>query len=112
MHTNTYFLNFCCMKIQYIYFFTWSYARKKQDILFFVIFAMFLRKSGILIPDSYLYDIKIQTDISQMDRKTREKNTIFKKYFFEFFLNWTEPGPLILGKFGPVNSGALSTVHA
>jgi hypothetical protein len=61
-------LNFCCMKIRCDFLKkTWSHARK-QDIFFvFIIFffATFQRKPSILIPDSYLYSIKIQTNIKK-----------------------------------------------
>jgi hypothetical protein len=62
MHVKTYFFKiFRAMKIQYDFFReTWSYARK-PDIFF--LFATFQRKPGILIPDLYLYGIKIQTNI-------------------------------------------------
>jgi len=57
------------MKIRYDFFKkTWPYARK-QDIFFFdfiiFFFATFQRKPDILIPDLYLYGIKIQTNIKQ-----------------------------------------------
>jgi len=67
---------------------------------------MFRWKPGILILDSNLYDIKYKPILVKIDRKTREKITIFWKYFFEFFLDWAGPD-----LFGPVNNGALFTIH-
>jgi len=65
MHANTHFWNFLCyMKIQYE-FFIYIFERlgrmheNKKNIF------LFWRKPGILIPDLYLYSIKIQTDIDQ-----------------------------------------------
>ena len=68
------------MKIQYDFSFylweTWPYARK-QDI-FFV----------FLIPNLYIYSIKIQTNIKQkFDRKICGKVIDFSKAFLEIFWN-------------------------
>jgi len=58
----------------------------------------FWRKTGILIPDLYFYDIKIQTNIKQnLVKKYAEKSQIFLIFFLFFFLDWAGPGPLILG---------------
>jgi len=52
---------------------------------FFVIiyFLMFWRKPGILIPDLYLYNIKIQTDIDQNTVIKLQQNRIFFEMIFE-----------------------------
>jgi len=44
------------------------------------------RKPGILIPDLYLYSIKIQTDIDQNTIIKLQKNHIFFEIIFEEFL--------------------------
>jgi hypothetical protein len=60
----------------------------------------------------YFYDVKIQTNIKQnLVKKIRGEITNFLKIFF-----WTGLDPahsfwIGLDKSGPVNSGALSTVH-
>jgi hypothetical protein len=68
------------MKTKYIFF--------GFIILFF---AMFRRKPSILIPDLYLYDIKIQTNIKQnLIEKFAGKSQIFLKGFLIFFLDWLD----------------------
>jgi hypothetical protein len=54
----------------------------------------FWRKPCILIPDLYLYGIKIQTNIKENSvTKYMGKSQIFPKiYFFENFWNWAKPG--------------------
>jgi hypothetical protein len=50
-------------------------------------FLQFWRKSGILIPDLYLYSIKIQTNINQNGYKnTRENHKFFKRILGIFFV--------------------------
>jgi len=44
---------------------------------------MFWRKPGILIPDLYLYNIKIQTDIDQNTVIKLQQNRIFFEMIFE-----------------------------
>ena len=60
------------------------------------------RKTGILIPDLYIYSIKIQTDIDQNTVIKLQKNHKFFEIIFEeflffylllFFLGWTQLGP-------------------
>jgi len=60
----------------------------------------FKRKSCILIPDLYLYDIKIQTNIKQnLIEKFAGKSQIFLKGFLIFFgLGWTWPNHFGLGR--------------
>jgi hypothetical protein len=60
---------------------------------------LFQRKPGILIPDLYLYSIKIQTNINQNAVKNIQKNhkffeIIFEKilFYFYFFTSWAQPG--------------------
>jgi len=69
-------------------------------------------KPGILIPDLYLYSIKIQTDIDQNTVKNIWENHkyIFLKYFLEFlfFSSWAQPGPC--GGAGP-SWFLLASVH-
>jgi len=45
-------------------------------------FILFLMKTKYLIPDLYLYSIKIQTNIDQNAVKHLRKITNFKKEFF------------------------------
>jgi len=75
---------------------TWPYAWKPKH---FFLKKKFWRKPGILIPDLYFYDVKIQTNIKQnLVEEHAEKSQIFKNiYFFELFLDRAGPGPLILG---------------
>jgi hypothetical protein len=51
----------------------------KVFFLFFhiFVFAIFHRKSGILIPDLYFYSIKYKPILSKIDRKIHEKNKKF-----------------------------------
>jgi hypothetical protein len=57
----------------------------------------------------YFYDVKIQTNIKQnLVKKYAGKSQIFLKK--NFGPGWTQPTHF--GMSGPVNSGALSTVHA
>ena len=57
-------------------------------------FLMFWRKLSILIPDMYLYSIKIQTNIDQNEVKNLRKITDFFEIIFEeiFFSGWVQPG--------------------
>jgi len=84
----------------FFFFYLWEtlpYARK-QDIFFVfflcnLFFGTFQRKSGILIPDLYLYSIDIQTNIKlKFDKKiTRESHRLFERIFgifLKLFLNW------------------------
>jgi hypothetical protein len=51
---------------------------------YFLFIYLFLQKSGILIPDLYLYSIKIQTNIDQNAVKHFHKITdFFEIIFFE-----------------------------
>jgi hypothetical protein len=71
----------------FIFYFweTWSYAWK-QNILF-LYFYIFLWKLGILIPDMYLYSIKIQINIDQNAVKyTRKSQILFWKYFLNLLI--------------------------
>jgi len=58
-----------------------------------IFFSKFWRKPGILIPDLYFYDIKIQTSIKKnLVKNTRGNHKFFRKYiFWKFF--WTGPDP-------------------
>ena len=93
MHAKTFFfLKFYCLKIQYEFFFreTWPYAWKQN------IFFMFWQKPDVLIPNLYLYSIKIQTNIDQNTVKYLRKITYFFEIFFEenlFWRGWAQPGP-------------------
>jgi len=63
-------------------------------------FIIFLRKPDNLLPDLYLYSIKIQTNIDQNAVKNiRENHKFFEKIFENFFgldpawsmwLGWTQ----------------------
>jgi len=108
----------CCMKIQYDFFFALrdlAVCMKTKTCFF-----MFWRKPGILIPDLYFYDIKIQTNIKQnLVEKYVRKSQFFSEMFFWIFL-WTGLDPTHLfwvapDLSGPVNSrewiNSLSIVH-
>jgi hypothetical protein len=76
----------------------------------------FQRKLGILIPDLYLYDIKIQTNIKQnlIEKFTRKSQIFLKGFFKKFFgLGWTWPNHFGLGRTMNSEEGInkLSTVH-
>ena len=92
---------------------TWPYAwKQKHDF-----FLMFWRKPGILIPDVYFYDVKIQINIKQnLVEKYAGELQIFENNFFEFFfgtgLDRARPNPLILDWAGLVRpSEQWSTLH-
>jgi len=54
---------------------------------------MFWRKPGILIPDVYFYDVKIQINIKQnLVEKYAGELQIFENIFFEFFF-WDRARP-------------------
>jgi hypothetical protein len=81
------------MKIQNDFFFFERLCRMQENKTFFFVFFLcnlffgtFKRKSGILIPDLYLYSIDIQTNIKlKFDKKIRGKVIDFSKGFLEFF---------------------------
>jgi hypothetical protein len=54
---------------------------------------IFFLKPGILIPNLYVYNIKIQTNINQNDvEKTWENHTCSKMIFeYIYFFNWAGP---------------------
>ena len=95
MHANTYFWNFLCyMKIQYDFFLkTWPYAWKQNILFYFYFFnfliILFLRKPSILILDLYIYNIKIQTNISKCNKIFAENHVFLKRIFFS---GWVQPG--------------------
>jgi len=60
-------------------------------------FFMFWQKSGIWIPDLYLYSIKIQTNIDQNAVKNTRENPKFSEKKSLIFFGWAGPGPPILG---------------
>jgi len=49
--------------------------------------SKFLTKTGILIPDLYLYDIKIHTDINQhgVEKYTGKSQFFFKNNFLNIY---------------------------
>jgi hypothetical protein len=57
----------------------------------------FLRKLGILIPDLYLYSIKIQTNIDQNAVKNIQENHKFFKKKFRIFFGLDPAWPMWLG---------------
>ena len=82
----------------------WPYAWKQNT--FFYKHFFFWRKPGILIPDLYLYNIKIQTDIDQSTVIKLQKNhkffeIIFEEFFYfiyiYIFLGLDPAGPTWLG---------------
>jgi hypothetical protein len=62
----------------------WPYAWKQNIFLINIFFCW--RKPGILIPDLYIYSIKIQTDIDQNTVIKLQKNHKFFEIIFEEFL--------------------------
>ena len=78
------------MKIRYNFF--ERFGRMHE-----IIFLMFWQKLGILIPDVYLYSIKIQTNIDQNKVKNLQKITDFFEIIFEenFFRAGLDPAGLI-----------------
>ena len=80
----------------------WPYAWK-QNIFFFNKHFFCWRKPGILIPDLYLYNIKIQTDIDQNTVIKLPKNhkffeIILKEFlFFNIFLRAGPSGAHVAG---------------
>ena len=94
------------MKIQYEFFLrdlAVCIKTKKIFYLFYYYFFFFFTKTRYLIPDLYLYSIKIQTDIDQNAVKYLRKITDFlkecflKNVFFglgptrPMWLGWTKP---------------------
>jgi len=74
------------MKIQYDFIFIFERLgrmHEKQNILFYFIlfinFLFVLTKTRYLIPDLYIYSIKIQTNIDQNALKYMRKITDFSK---------------------------------
>jgi hypothetical protein len=75
------------------------------------IFFLFRRKSGILIPDVYFYDVKIQINIKQnLVKKYAEELQIFENIFFNFYF-WTGLDPAHSFWTGPDKSEQWSTLH-
>jgi len=66
---------------------------KKLFYLFYYYFFFFFTKTRYLIPDLYLYSIKIQTDINQNAVKYLRKITDFLKEFFWRIFFWAGPNP-------------------
>ena len=100
IHAKTifkFFLFFFCMKIWYEFFiFKKLCCMHENKIYFFVLyfFATFQWKSSILIPNLYLYDIKIQFHIKQnWYKKYAWKSQVFWKGFFQkcFGMDRTQP---------------------
>jgi hypothetical protein len=72
----------------------------KTKYFFIFYFFLFQQKPGILIPDLYLYSIKIQTNMNQNAVKNIRENhkffeIIFEEilFYFYFFMSWAQPGP-------------------
>jgi hypothetical protein len=107
MHANTYFWNFLFLYSNTIWFIIiiiierLGRMHENKTFYFFIfyflffIFYMFWRKPGILIPDLYLYNIKIQINIDQNAVKYLQKITSFwKKKLKNFFI-------IFFSKLGP-----------
>jgi hypothetical protein len=71
------------MKIEYDFIFIFERLDRMHEIK--NIFFSFLTKPNILIPDLYLYNIKIQTDIDQNIVKNLQKIIDFFEIIFEYF---------------------------
>ena len=79
------------MKIQYDFFCFERLGHMHENKTFF------LRKLGILIPDLYLYSIKIQTNIDQNTVKNIQENHKFLKKKFRIFFGLDPARPMWLG---------------
>jgi len=98
------------MKIKYDFlFFYFLFLRdlavcmKTKHFYFYFFDVLTTKKTGILIPDLYLYSIKIQTDIDQNTITNLRKIT----YFFKIiFLNFFLAGPM----FQPKTNNELVTL--
>ena len=94
MYAKTFFFISRCNMIFLLLFLERFGRMHKNKIFFIIIFLMSWWKPDILMPDLYLYNIKIQTDIDQNEVKTLQKNhRFFWNIFEEFFL----AGPMWLG---------------
>jgi hypothetical protein len=112
-----------CM-LKHIYFFEVFFVVWKYDVIFSLrdlvvcmktkthFFSKFWRKPGILIPNLYFYDVKIQINIKQnLVEEYAEESQIFENIFFWIFFGPGRTQPTHFGLGQTVNSGALSTVH-
>ena len=63
---------------------TWLYAWKQNILFYFLFLFLFLTKTRYLIPDLYLYSIKIQINTNQNAVKYLRKIIDFWKDFFYF----------------------------
>jgi hypothetical protein len=109
-----------CMLIHIFWNFLW-YKKIQYDFFIIIIFErlgrmhenkkyiflMFWRKPGILIPNLYLYSIKIQTNTKQNEvENCAGKSQIFLKkifYFFGIFLLGRTRPKRKLGRYQPQN---------
>ena len=96
MHAKTLFSVVWKTTIWFFSFETFGRMHEKYFFFFSKFFFVFERKPGILIPDLYLYSIKIQTDIDQNAVTKLRKITDFLKGFFGILKKknyWTGPDP-------------------
>jgi len=85
IHAN-YFLNFSFDVWRYNFFYFLRDLTVCMKAKHFI-FIFFLWKPGILIPDLYLYSIKIQTNIDQNAVKyTKKSQTFFWIFFWIYYL--------------------------
>jgi hypothetical protein len=102
MHAKTFFKKVLFVVWKYnmiVFFFNFERLGRMHENknIFLFNFSMFWWKLCILIPDLYLYGMKIQTNIKQNSvEKYAGKSQIFSKIFFKYFFDWARPGPLIL----------------
>jgi len=92
-------------KIRYDFFYLFlerhgrMYENKKINLFLFIYYYYYyyFTKTKYLIPNLYLYSIKIQTNIDQKAVKYLQKMTdFFKRILFEeifLFSGWAQPGP-------------------
>jgi hypothetical protein len=101
MHAKTFFFwSFLyCMKIWRDFFFFERLGRMHENKKK----CFFWRKPGILIPDVYFYDVKIQINIKQNLVKNTRKSYKFSKIFFKNFF-WTGLDPAHSFWIGPDKS--------
>jgi hypothetical protein len=91
----------------YYYLETWPYAWKQKHSF------MSWQKLGILIPDLYIYNIKIQIDIDQNAVKNIRENHKFLKKNLEFFFGLGPARPMWLGWTQLVSTRKRAwTIHA
>ena len=94
MHPKIYFLKFSLLYENTIWFLA---LRNLTVCMKQIFFLMFWWKPGILIPNLYFYDIKIQINIKQnlVEKYTKELQFQNKNFFLIFSFPFLGPDPAI-----------------